>query len=195
MIFWQSVTSILALLSLPPLETLTYDPSLDPLALTLLTAPELPTDLPPETPALREAIRRQAIALGLLEPDGQVDELRHWLRWLRNAYGGPPLADLERFPPYDVAMTWLILNRQFRETLTARIVLERHHRAELSVVLEEAQRLYDIFDALRDAQRTSYNLTYRRTRLKQLWLLLGPEDYGAARLPCPIPWSGLRQIE
>ncbi len=100
----------------------------------------------------------------------------------------PPLSDLQRFPPREVARA----NRQFavtaREYLRARWAVETWRQPDLLLQLDEFQAHLAAWNALEDAWLEHYDETTRRAKLAFLRHLIGDERYAAGAMPPPVPW-------
>lgn len=135
-----------------------------------------------------------AVALELADPRElpvTLAELHERAKALANA---PPLSDHIRFPPRSVASTYCALNREWVRTVEqiAAITMIDH-----CAVIEgklEADRLYDVWDAVRDAAGEHCIVTYRRAALARLRDLIGHENYAAGLLPPPVPLHRVQQV-
>jgi hypothetical protein len=78
-------------------------------------------------------------------------------------------------------------NRGYRANLTKRQAIEADRFEDLSEAIKETDRLYHIWDAVRDARCDYYHVTVRRQALKRLKSMLGNEDYLTANLPPNVP--------
>jgi hypothetical protein len=74
----------------------------------------------------------------------------------------PPLHDCLRFPDRAVVNDLLSFNRAYRQYLDCRQSLELTHRWELRECVQEADRLYHIWDTVRDARCDYYYVIVRR---------------------------------
>ena len=105
---------------------------------------------------------------------------------LRELSGAPPLADAWRFPPADVAHRHLAFNRTVHRDLTLRRDAMGGHLG-FDAALAETERLYKVWDAVRDARSDFYYVSVRRQALATLLQLIGPDAYHKAELPPPAP--------
>jgi hypothetical protein len=62
------------------------------------------------------------------------------------------------------------------------------------VALQETDRLYQVWDAVRDARCDYYYVTVRRQALKRLRELIGDEAYYSASFPPCVPFWRFQQI-
>jgi len=99
----------------------------------------------------------------------------------------PPLHDCVRFPPRSAVTPLLAFNRTYRENLEKLKEVERGRLEELESALQEADRLYQIWDDIRDSRCEYYYITVRRQALKRLKTMLGEEAYQAGELPPHVP--------
>ena len=99
----------------------------------------------------------------------------------------PPLHDCVRFPPRAAVIELLSFNRAYRQHLTSRQSLELTSWWELRETLQEADRLYQTWDTVRDARCDYYYVTVRRQALKKLREAIGPQAYYNSCLPPHVP--------
>jgi hypothetical protein len=170
------------------------------LAVALLTAPAEATDLsgPAEGYAtLRPALQAVAVGWEILDPREvryvltRPEDFAADLKLLRRRYqdlaDAPPLQDCLRFPSRDLITELLSFNRAYRQHLTSRQSLELTSWWELHETLQEADRLYQTWDTVRDAGCDYYYVTVRRQALKKLREAIGPQAYYASCLPPHVP--------
>jgi hypothetical protein len=170
------------------------------LAATLLAAPmgsPLPAVSNDDWPAFREAVHKLAVDWEILDTrelkyilvkpqdaDSDINLLRKRYQELKDA---PPLTDCGRLPARAVVNDLIAFNRAFRQHLDGRQVLESDRAAAYRQALQETDRLYLIWDAIRDARCDFYYVTVRRQALKRLRELLGAEAYYCGDLPPYVP--------
>lgn len=103
----------------------------------------------------------------------------------------PPISDLRRFPPLEVAA----LNRDIADAhidwLQEQIAYYPS-RFEYLDWLQEAKRLRSIWRALKIAQNSGFTDGWRRECLAELRDMLGP-DYYRGVMPCPVPVHRFRR--
>lgn len=170
------------------------------LAVVLLTAPPGPTDtaeVPGLFPALRLPLRALAVDLEILDPRevryilARPEDFAADLKLLRHRYQelgtAPAVDDALRFPERTTVNELLAFNRNYRRRLDLRQPLELVHGWELRIALQETDRLYQIWDRVRDARCPYYYVTVRRQALKQLRELVGEEAYYSGDLPPCVP--------
>ena len=91
-------------------------------------------------------------------------------------------------------ITLLSFNRAYRAHLAAREMVEGSARDELGKALEEADQLYRVWDAVRDARSECYYVSVRRQALLTLQSALGPAAYFQGALPPHVPvWRFARR--
>jgi hypothetical protein len=170
------------------------------LALALLTAPQPPGDTGPTLPAnaaLRPALQQIAYQLEILDPrEGRYvlardEDFEADIKLLRRRYqnlkDAPRLAECQRFPERRHVNDLLTFNRTYREFLTNRQRVDLVHADELRLALDEADHLYQVWDAVRDARCNYYYITVRRQALKQLRDLIGAQAFYGGDLPSHVP--------
>jgi hypothetical protein len=169
-------------------------------ALVLLTA--APTavdsgDTPRISAALRVHLQELAVEWEILDPR----ELRYILarpedfssdlnllrRRHRELVSAPPLSDCLRFPERATINDLLSYNRAYRQHIDLRQPVELIRWWELRVALQETERLYQIWDSVRDARCDYYYVVVRRQALKRLREQIGDEAYYAGDLPPSVP--------
>jgi hypothetical protein len=106
----------------------------------------------------------------------------------------PDLADLERFPPHELACPCVRFNRAYRDHLELSLGLELHHETWLTRAIEETDELYRAWDALADASKPGASQSWRRRRLADLREVLGPERYAAGEMPPCVPLWRFRDV-
>jgi hypothetical protein len=150
----------------------------------------------PEHACVWRTVQEIALSLELLDPrearyvlsrhgdfHADVQLVRRRLDELRDA---PFVADAWRFPPSEVACRHLSHNRTFHRNLTLR-------RDALGAqpgfdeALAETERLYKVWDAVRDACSEFYYVSVRRQALAQVRLMIGDDAYHKGQLPPPTP--------
>lgn len=172
------------------------------LAAMLLTSPspaELqdPGALRDHFPAIRWPLLSLAIEYEILDPRemryvlARPDDVLSDIQMLRRRYeelnDAPPLADSYRFPERTAVNEMLVFNRAFRKFLEERQPLEQVRSADLRVVQQETDHLYQVWDSVRDARCEYYYVTVRRQALKRLRDLVGEDRYQNGRLPPHVP--------
>src|SRR5262249_32657542 len=150
----------------------------------------------PEHACVWRTVQEIALSLELLDPrearyvlsrdgdfDAGVPPVRRRAAELRDA---PLIADPWRFPPAETACRQLSFNRTFHRNLSLR-------RDALGAqpgfdeALAEAERLYKVWDAVRDAASEFYYVSVRRQALAQVRQMIGDDAYHKGQLPPPIP--------
>jgi hypothetical protein len=178
------------------------------LAVLLLTAPAggpEPDINPDLLPGLRPALQRLALKWEILDEQeagyvlARPETFAHDLKLLRRRYqelaDAPPLSDCERFPDRATVSELLAFNRVYREYLTRRQAVEPARRWELREAIQETDRLYAVWEAIGDARRDFWYVTFRRQALKRLRDTLGPEAYYTGSLPPHVPVWRFQRID
>jgi hypothetical protein len=170
------------------------------LAVTLLSAPPDAVDLtdpPPDYAVLRPVLQQMAVQWEILDPrevryvlaraeDFQAD-MKLLRRRYRNLSSAPRLSECDRFPDRTVVNDLLNFNRAYRQFLTVRQPVNLIHGDELREALNETDRLYQVWDAVRDARCNYYYVTVRRQALQQLRELVGVDAFYRGSLPPHVP--------
>jgi len=169
-------------------------------AAALLTAPAGTPELPPPPdrwPAVQQALHTTALRLEILDERetryvlSRLDDFECDLDLLRRRYAdlrdAPRLADADRLPVRDVVAQLIQFNRTYRQHLELRQAWEADRADVIGVAVAETDRLYKVWDAVRDARCEFYYVTVRRQALKRLRESLGEAAYEATDLPPHVP--------
>jgi hypothetical protein len=178
------------------------------LAVALLTSPpDAPEpNLSPERFAvLRPTLQKLAVQWEILDPrevryvltraEDFSTDLKLLRRRQRDLADAPALSDGLRFPERAVVSDLLAFNRAYRQHVDSRQAVETVHWWELREAVQEADRLYHIWDTVRDARCEYYYVTVRRQALKRLQEMIGPEAYYAGQLPPYVPVWRFERID
>jgi len=150
-------------------------------------------------PRLLQILQVLALALELLDPRecryvlAQPAELATDLKMLRERCqdldGAPPLADVARLPARETMNELLAFNRAWSAHLDQLLALEATppRAGRLWAAKRETDRLYEVWDLMRDAQTPYYYVTVRRQALLKLRAELGADTYAAGRWPPHVP--------
>jgi hypothetical protein len=170
------------------------------LAVALLTAPPDKVELPVAAeefatvgPTLQslaitwEVLDPREVRYVLTRPEDFGADLQLLRRRYRELEDAPPLCDCLRFPNRTFINDLLSFNRAYRQHLDCRQALDLIYWWELHEALQESDRLYQIWDTVRDARCDYYYVTVRRQALKKLREAIGPEAYYAGCLPPHVP--------
>jgi hypothetical protein len=178
------------------------------LAVVLLTA--APGALEPENqPALFHTLRRplQRVAIGweildprevryiLARPDDFIADLNLLRRRHQELAHAPAVNECYRFPDRATTNDLLAFNRAYRHQLDSRQPMDLVHGSELRLALQETERLYQIWDNVRDARCDYYYVTVRRHALNRLRELAGEEAYYSGNLPPCVPLWRFRETD
>jgi hypothetical protein len=169
------------------------------LAVALLTTPGDARDKPEiqGLATVRPTLQRLALSWELLDPQecrytlSRPEDFVGDLTLLRRRYhelaDAPPLADSLRFPPRAVVNELLAFNRAYWQHLGSRQNLDVTSWWELHETLQEVERLYVIWDLVRDSRCEIYYVSVRRGALKKLREAIGSEAYYSGTLPPHVP--------
>jgi hypothetical protein len=170
------------------------------LAVVLLTSTADTADTPPpidECLAARPTTQSLALAWEMLDRRemkyvlARSEDFGSDVRLMRKRWeelaDAPPLHDGIRFPDRALVNDLLSFNRAYRQNLEAQQSLDRDHFWELREVVQEVDRLYQVWDLVRDARCEYFYVTVRRSALKKLRDTLGEEAYYSASMPPHVP--------
>jgi hypothetical protein len=99
----------------------------------------------------------------------------------------PLLIDAARLPERRLMDDYIQFNRAYRKHLEIRLVWESDRAAIISEAVRETERLYRLWDAMREARSDYGYVTFRRMALKRLKDGVGGEAYMAGTLPPYVP--------
>jgi hypothetical protein len=171
------------------------------LALLLITTPE--SDVSSWSPidtTLRGYIQDAAVQMQLLDsrerrytlarPEDFASDLNLIRRRWRDLHNAPMMEDSYRFPDREQINEMLAFNRAYRQYIDTHYSLfaggEKFWKGQ--DILRETERLYQLWDTVRDARCEYYYVTVRRQALRRLRdEMLGPKDYYAGQLPPYVP--------
>jgi hypothetical protein len=172
------------------------------LVLTSPTEPEIPSRLA-ESESFRTTLQTLAVRWEIMDPREvrwvltRPEDFLADLRMLRRRYAelaDAPLAlDAWRFPDRETVNACLTFNRAYRENVESNWSPGRAY--EMTQALAEVDRLYSIWDNVRDSQMEYYYVTVRRSALKQLREAVGAEAYTRGELPCHVPLHRFRMVD
>lgn len=168
-------------------------------AVLLTTPPGVPEPCPPESQfaAVKESIHRLAIEWEILDaretryvlgsPEYFCADLNMLRRRYQDLKDAPQVADALRFPERAAVNDIVQFNRTYRKHLDERQQLEPGRAGALRDVAWETDRLYKVWDAVRDARCEYYYVTVRRQALKKVRDLVGEQAYLSGALPPNVP--------
>lgn len=174
-----------------------------PLSLAILFGPAEP---PEHLRHVSEVLQALALHLEVLDeretryvlirPEDFVADVKLLRRRWASLKDAPPLHDCTIFPDRALMNDLLAFNRAYRQHLEARKACVGALEAfELGEAIQEADALYQVWDAARDAQCSYYYVTVRREALKRLREQIGEASYHRGVLPPPVPLWRFRRIE
>ena len=151
------------------------------------------------------AVQKLALKWEILDPrevryvltraEDFTTDLKLLRRRQRDLADAPLLSDGSRFPERAVISDLLTFNRAYRQHIDSRQAVEVVHWWELREAVQEADRLYHIWDTVRDARCEYYYVTVRRQALKRLKEMIGEEAYHAGQLPPHVPVWRFQRID
>ena len=158
-----------------------------------------------EWPAVQAAIWTLAISWELMDPRetnfmlSKREDLKNDVDILRkrcaDLKGVPLIGDSNRFPERFAVTEMLAFNRALRKHIDDRQHLEPDRGASYREALRETDKLYQFWDAVRDARCDFYYVTTRRYALKKTRDLIGPEAYYSGNLPPYVPTWRFQEIK
>ena len=178
------------------------------LALMLLVQPSEPSEPPwalEHLHAIWPTMQSIAVQWEIMDPRearymlNRPGEFAADLKILRRRFAdlrdAPPLHDAMGFPDRTLINDLLAFNRAYHMHVDNLQTLELAYWWELRETLQENQRLYEVWDTVRDARCPYYHVTVRREALKKLRCMLGYQAYSSGRLPPHVPIWRFRRID
>ncbi len=173
------------------------------MAAMLLSAPAgTPEQAPPADRwvAMQGALHQTAIEWEILDPRetryvlAKPEDFQEDLDFLRKRRvelaDAPKVADSFRLPDKHLMNDYIQFNRAYRKNLETRLIWEADRATLIGEVLRETDRLYKLWDAMREAKCDFHYITYRRQQLKKLKDGMGEPAYTAGELPPCVPEWG-----
>jgi hypothetical protein len=170
------------------------------LAVLLLSAPHGVKEVPPmpeRWPGLRDALHQTAVDWEILDPREKrnvlvkLEDFQEDLDFLRKRRAelaeAPHLTDCHRMPDRRTINECIQFNRSFRKNMEARLLWESDRAGLIREIIEENERLYKVWDAIRDARSDLHYITTRRHALQRLRDLIGPDAYDSTESPPYVP--------
>ncbi|MFO0823199.1 MAG: hypothetical protein U0792_08770 [Gemmataceae bacterium] len=170
------------------------------LATIMLSAPVgTPEQVPPPErwQIVQEAIHEIAIDWEILDPRetryvlAKPDDFQIDLDFLRKRKAdladAPKLVEAARLPDRRIMDDHIQFNRAYRKHLDQRLIWEADRVDVLGEAVRETDRLYRLWDAMREAKCEFHYVTYRRLALKKLKEGIGAEVYDTGDLPPCVP--------
>lgn len=156
-------------------------------AVVLLTSWELPA-APSQAwqTALAAPIRAHAVADEIVSIEGIIDFPFIW-ETVYSLWAAPHLGELDRFPPQPFIIDSINANRRYKVRLLERLPHDLLEADAVRAEICEVDRLYLIYDTLRDAMSAYYWPSLRRTDVAKLRELLGPTAFYSGWLPPSVP--------
>lgn len=174
-------------------------------AVALLTAPVDSPDPRVESYSVVPSLRTVAVQLEILDPRevgyvlSRPEDFTFDLKLLRRRYHelrhAPPLADGVRFPDRAAVNDMLTFNRAYRQNLENRLAVDLVRAEELQAAVRESDKLYQVWDLVRDARCDYYYVTVRRQALSRLREMIGREAYYGSVLPPYVPLWRFQTID
>ena len=170
------------------------------MAIMLLSAPVGTTEQAPRAerwPLVQAAIHKVAIDWEILDPretryvlvkpedfQEDVDFLRKRRLDLEDA---PNVNESDRLPSRQLVNDCIRFNRAYRKNLETRLLWESDRANVIEEAIRETEKLYKVWDSIRDAKCEFHYITVRRLALKKLKDVLGPELYSTGDMPPYVP--------
>ncbi len=170
------------------------------IAATLLSAPEAPLENYSKEELhqqLQVSLMQVAVHWEIMDPreshhilcnprnffaDLQLLKLRY-----EDLMDAPCVVESDRFPKREVATYFINLNRSYRKDLLTRLTLDRVHAEEVRTAILETDRLFNIWDTIRDVRCKYYYVHVRRHALNELREMLGDAAFYCGELPPHLP--------
>jgi hypothetical protein len=142
-----------------------------------------------------EILDAREVRYVLTRPEDFAADIKLLRRRWNDLADAPRLHDCLRFPERAVISDLLAFNRAYRQHLDTCMTVELVRWWELRESLQETDRLYQVWDTVRDARCDYYYVTVRRQALKRLREMLGEEAYYSGCLPPHVPVWRFQRID
>lgn len=169
-------------------------------ATVLLSAPVgTPEQVPPDErwEAVQSSVHKLAVEWEILDPRetryvlAKPEDFQTDLDFLRKRKAdladAPKLAEANRLPATQSMDANIQFNRAYRKNLEKRMRWEADRADLIGEAVRETDRLYKLWDAMREAKCDFHYVTYRRLALKKLKDGIGAEAYDAGEVPPYVP--------
>jgi hypothetical protein len=148
-------------------------------------------------PVMMNSIQQVALSLELLDkrefryimakPEDFASDLKLIQARYKKLSSAPPLSDSERLIDRTIINDMMSFNRLLKQHIELRRSMETRRYWYYEEVLQDIERLYTIWDKVRDAKCEYYYVTVRREALKDLRDLIGCQNYYSGQLPPCVP--------
>lgn len=177
------------------------------LALSLLNAPPDPnhesrsdlfatTRLPLTMLCLEmELMDPKEVLYMLVRPEDFANDLNVLRERRIELEDAPSARDAYRFPDRHTINEFLCFNRAYRNYLERQQARGPYDYWRVRAVIQETDRLYQIWDYARDAACDYYHISVRRRGLKDLRDLIGYDAYYKGQMPPYVPLEYFRPIQ
>jgi hypothetical protein len=177
-------------------------------AAALLAAPPGSDDPPASADLymqLAPTMHELAVGWEILDPResryllARKDDFKSDINLLRQRFhelvDAPFLPDCMRFPPRQVVSELLSFNRGYKEHLERCRIAGTTPDPRFDSMLAEVDRLYQIWDAIRDSRCEYYYITVRRQALKKVRDAIGEEAFYNGNFPPHVPLWHFKRID
>jgi hypothetical protein len=175
-------------------------------AAMLLSAPMGTPEAPPTPerwPIVRDALHQTAVKWEILDPREtryvltKPEDFQDDLDFLRKRRAdlaeAPRIVEAELLADRNTINDYIRFNRAFRKNMELRLAWESDRADFIREVIDENERLYKIWDAIRDAKSDMHYVTTRRFALLKLRDLIGPDAFAkGAVMPYVPDWRFAR---
>ena len=169
-------------------------------ATLLLSAPAgTPEQIPPPErwPAVQAAVQQVAVDWEILDrrettyvltkPEDFQADLDFLRKRKADLADAPMLAEANRLPDARLMDNNIQFNRAYRKNLEKRMQWEADRADLIGEAVRETDRLYKLWDAMREAKGDFQYVTSRRLALKRLKDGIGEQMYNSGELPPYVP--------
>ncbi len=170
------------------------------LAAMLLSAPFGTPEQQPSAerwPSIQNALHEKAIEWELLDPReiryvlAKIEDFQEDLDFIRKRRAelleAPLIGASNQLPDRRVVNDYIQFNRAYKKHLETRMLWEADRAHMIREALTENERLYKIWDSIREAKSDFHYITVRRQALKKLRESMGTEQFDSGVLPEYVP--------
>lgn len=142
----------------------------------------------------REILDYREIRYVLTRPEDFKSDLRLLQRRNKELINAPYTSDSARLPERVLVNEFLKFNREYRSNLSALKEIDLVNTETITTTISETDKLYQVWDLIRDCRCEYYYISVRRLALKKLFELIGPNNYYSGQYPPYVPFYRFRRI-
>lgn len=103
----------------------------------------------------------------------------------------PYVQESQRFPDKEIVNGMISFNRMYHQDMLTRLSFDQLHSEHVRHAVQENQKLFQIWDTVRDIKCPYFYITVRRRALNRLRQQIGDRAFYSGELPPPVPMERL----